>query len=212
MSFCAWVNYDATLLFTHCESFNMPKQVVIPKRPKKPSGVLPVRKRRALAGATPEVEVIMEDTLTERRTAENKRLFLAALKQSLGVIALAAEKTGVANATVSRWRKEDLSFDGEVRETLHFQYGYVFAKFLKNIENGDARSQIFYLRTKGRAIDPEWGDRTEITGANGGPVQLEASAVHAVRAEFDQRSLALAMQAAMTACPEVFNVEPDDEQ
>lgn len=105
---------------------------------------------------------------------------IAAIQSSQGLIAGAARRLGVPRRTLQGWIAARPDLQAEVsdqRETLLDRLEGV--AFNRAIEEQDGEMTRYLLRTVGRARG--YGDRTEITGADGGPIEVDIGAVLADR-------------------------------
>lgn len=94
-----------------------------------------------------------------------------AITATRGNIAAAALKLGVARSTVQRYC-ERYAACREARDQARETVSDIAEATLEDqVIAGDLRAVIFYLST--RARDRGYGNRTEVTGPDGGPQQLE---------------------------------------
>lgn len=107
-----------------------------------------------------------EDSKTER----SKKRLLAELEAASGIIAFACKKAKISRMTFYRWCKEDAEFKERAEDIQELQIDVAEAKLLTKIQNGDTTAIIFYLKTKGK--NRGYSERREITGANGGEIQM----------------------------------------
>jgi hypothetical protein len=90
----------------------------------------------------------------EIRRAENeqrKRLFLKALRASLGIVRTACRMSGVHRNTVRDWLRGDAAFRDRVDEINERALDFTEAQLFRLIRQGDTTAIIFFLKTKGRA-------------------------------------------------------------
>lgn len=83
-------------------------------------------------------------------TQEQKKKFLDALRNGLGIITTACQATGVSRSNFYYWCKNDEEFKAAADEIMEVQLDFVENKFLHAIEAGDITAMIFYLKTKGK--------------------------------------------------------------
>ena len=83
-------------------------------------------------------------------TARNKKIYLEALEQSLGVITTACKSTGVPRATVYKWFKQDTRFVKQVDDITEISKDFVESKLLNQIKKENLTAIIFYLKTKAK--------------------------------------------------------------
>lgn len=90
-----------------------------------------------------------------------------------GVIAVAAQKLGIARRTLYSWITEDTDLQEALREIRDEVLDLAEGQLLNAIREGSERSIHFYLRTVGR--ERGYGDKVDatLTAPGGGPVQVE---------------------------------------
>lgn len=93
---------------------------------------------------------------TEQQRQEVRELATILNAEQIGI-----KLGGISKATITR------HFRKELEEGVTNAVALVGAKLLKQALEGDKTSQIFFLRTKGG-----WVQRTELTGKDGGPVEV----------------------------------------
>jgi len=74
---------------------------------------------------------------------------------------------------------EDTAFKAAVEEIRESAIDHVESKLFSLIDSGDTGSTIFFLKT--RAKKRGYVERSEITGADGGPVEMAAIAINIVQ-------------------------------
>ena len=79
-----------------------------------------------------------------------KTKFLKALSKAYGIIAPACNAVGISRYTYYRWYHGDKEFREKADEIAETQVDFVESKLMQMIENSDASSVIFYLKTKGK--------------------------------------------------------------
>lgn len=114
-----------------------------------------------------------------RRAAPTHAEIEAALVDSNGAIAVAARKIGISCSTIKAWlRGENAPPPGvdlaRLREVIDQEREYVVDMVeracVKLALEGDGANQRFILGTRGK--DRGYSLRTEITGADGGPIEV----------------------------------------
>lgn len=107
----------------------------------------------------------------ERRAAQ----IIAAIKESRGLLTLAAEKVGITYRTINNYTHEFPSVQQAVEEAAETQLDiaedHLYNKIKDKDAEGDLTAIIFFLKTKGKGRG--YIERNEVTGAEGGPVQVE---------------------------------------
>jgi len=104
---------------------------------------------------------------------------LEELDKAHGIVMTAARNGGVARSTFYRWMDEDTAFKAAVEEIRESAIDHVESKLFSLIDSGDTGSTIFFLKT--RAKKRGYVERSEITGADGGPVEMAAIAINIVQ-------------------------------
>jgi hypothetical protein len=89
----------------------------------------------------------MED---ENDLKEKQLQFISAYQASLAIIKDACEAVGITRQTYYRWIKDNDKFRAACKIVEEEQIDIVESAFMKNVISGDSKSQMFYLRTKGR--------------------------------------------------------------
>lgn len=93
-----------------------------------------------------------------------KKLFLAALEKSLGVVTPAARQCGIDRHNHYVWLKEDPEYLAAVESLVDVALDYAESKLHKQIEDGEVSSTIFYLKCKGKKRG--YIERTEVSPVN----------------------------------------------
>ena len=112
-------------------------------------------------------KVTKSDTNKKELDNPKKVAMVSALKQTLGVIAVACERVGISRQTHYRWLEEDEHYKQEVQDLNEMAVDFVETALFKKIQgDGDNKpctsSIIFYLKTKGKKRG--YIERQEITG------------------------------------------------
>ena len=106
-----------------------------------------------------------------------KTKFLKALSKAYGIIAPACNAVGISRYTYYRWYHGDKEFREKADEIAETQIDFVESKLMQMIENSDASSVIFYLKTKGK--NRGYSDKAQQTvpdpSPSGTPLQLQDS-------------------------------------
>lgn len=94
---------------------------------------------------------------------------------------LACKRMGITRQTFFNWRKDDPDFAQAVTDLGEGVLDMAEAKLLQLINAGDRQAIIFYLKSKGKSRG--YGDRCELTGPNGEPLQLGGTSGPVIRIE-----------------------------
>lgn len=98
----------------------------------------------------------------------NKSRMIQALKKSLGIVATACKEVGISRITHYQWYKTDEDYRREVDDVGEDALDFAESHLLRQIQNGEVSSTIFYLKTKGKKRG--YIERTELTGGDGNPL------------------------------------------
>jgi transposase-like protein len=100
---------------------------------------------------------------------ENQKLFLAALENNAGNISEACVKAGIGRTTYYLWLEQSEQFKQAADEVKESLIDLAENKLIEKIKEGDVKSIIFFLKTKGKSRG--YIERTEqaISGSIGLP-------------------------------------------
>lgn len=110
---------------------------------------------------------------TENEVSRRKAFFLRVVRQRMGAIHISLEDCGISDFAYETWCKNDEHFRREVLRCREMRLDFAEAQLLKNIQAGKEASLIFFLKTQGKRRG--YVERTEITGADGGPLEVSAA-------------------------------------
>jgi len=116
---------------------------------------------------------------TEITTEARKKAMLEALKVSFGIIAHAAQQVGINRTTHYLWIESDPEYKAAVADLKEYKKDFIESKLIKLINEGDTAATIFAAKTQLK--DRGYVERSEITGADGGPVEMAAIAINIVQ-------------------------------
>ena len=122
-------------------------------------------------------------------TKKSKELMLKALKKTKGIVSVAAESVNIARTTHYLWMDNDPEYKEAVKAIDESAIDFAESKLFELIDGArkevvtqdgiqvikdtpNPTATIFYLKTK--AKHRGYVERQEITGADGGPVQIIA--------------------------------------
>ena len=94
---------------------------------------------------------------------------ITALKDTRGLLTMAARKAGVSYTTVKRYATEFPSVRQAVDEAKESMTDFAEGKLYEKISKGDTACIIFYLKTQGKKRG--YIERTEISGEGGQPIK-----------------------------------------
>ena len=110
-----------------------------------------------------------------KKREQTAQKIIDALKESKGLLTLAAKKAGVSYSTVNRYANEFPSVREAVEEAKESMLDYTEGKLFEQIKNGNIASIIFYLKTQGKKRG--YIERHEHTGEGGLPIKTEITVV-----------------------------------
>ena len=111
------------------------------------------------------------DNGTSKKREQTCQRIIEALKETRGLLTLAARKAGVSYRTVNRYANEFPSVQEAVEEAKESMIDFAEGKLFEKISKGDTASIIFYLKTQGKKRG--YIERHEVGGADGGPVTIK---------------------------------------
>jgi len=114
--------------------------------------------------------VTNNNNISKKREATCQRIIVA-LKETKGLLTLAARKAGVSYPTVNRYANDFPSVREAVLEAKESMVDFAEGKLFEKISKGDTASIIFYLKTQGKKRG--YIERQEFTGAGGEAIKTE---------------------------------------
>lgn len=105
-----------------------------------------------------DVVVEEEGKKEQRRTTENKKLFINIMEQAMGIVKVACEHVGITRKTYYGWVKEDPVFAGEMDRIRKEQLGDVEDRLLRAIANNEPWAITLYLNRK----HPDYKPKSEM--------------------------------------------------
>ena len=106
-----------------------------------------------------------------RKREHTAEKIIAALKETKGLLTLAARKAGVSYTTVNRYAKDFPSVRQAVEEAKESMTDFVEGKLFQKISHGDTACIIFYLKTQAKKRG--YIERQEIGGEGGQAIKVE---------------------------------------
>ena len=107
----------------------------------------------------------MEDNLAVKIDNSKKTLVLKTLKQKNGNVSEACKAANIARPTFYVYMKTDEDFANAVDDIRESLLDMAESQLMKQINDGNTTSLIFYLKTQGRSRG--YGDEVALTGKNG---------------------------------------------
>lgn len=117
-------------------------------------------------GASPNDENVM----SKKRQNTAKKI-IAAIKESKGLLTLAARKAGISYITVWRYTQDFPSVKQAVEEAKETMTDFAEGKLFEKISKGDITAIIFYLKTKGKSRG--YIERHEVGGEGNQPITIK---------------------------------------
>jgi len=111
-----------------------------------------------------------KNVISKKREQKAEKI-IAAIKESKGLLTLAARKAGISYTTVWRYTQDFPSVKQAVEEAKEFMTDFAEGKLFEKISKGDITAIIFYLKTKGKSRG--YVERHEVGGEGGGPITLK---------------------------------------
>jgi len=102
--------------------------------------------------------------ITTQAIEIKKQRLLEALEKSLGIVTTACKTAGVARSSFYEWKENDPEFAMAVQEIDNVTLDFAESSLHKQINEGNATSTIFYLKTKGK--NRGYVERTELDVSN----------------------------------------------
>jgi len=96
---------------------------------------------------------------------------IKALKETNGLLTMAAAKSGIGYRTVCRYVAEFPSVKEAAQDAKEAMLDFAEGKLYTKIKDGDNTAIIFYLKTQGKARG--YIERHEVGGEGGGPVTIK---------------------------------------
>ena len=102
----------------------------------------------------------------------NHKLMRAALSRCDGRITDAARMVGCGYSTIRNWMNRHPELRALIEESREVNLDLAESRLLKRIRKDDLAAIIFYLKSQGKERGYGQSAQVEITGKDGGPVQL----------------------------------------
>lgn len=84
------------------------------------------------------------------KTDAKKRLMIAALEKSLGIVSTAVKEVGMARSVHYDWMEKDPAYKAAVESIADIALDFAESQLHAQIKSGEVTSTIFYLKTKGK--------------------------------------------------------------
>ena len=86
----------------------------------------------------------------EERRQRKKNTFLKFLKEGMGIVSYACDKTNISRQTFYNWKDNDDDFAQQAEDIQETTVDMAESKLLTSINEGNVAAIIFYLKTKGK--------------------------------------------------------------
>ena len=86
----------------------------------------------------------------EERRQRKKNTFLKFLKEGMGIVSYACDKTNISRQTFYNWKDNDDDFAQQAEDIQETPVDMAESKLLTSINEGNVAAIIFYLKTKGK--------------------------------------------------------------
>lgn len=88
--------------------------------------------------------------MAKKDTAKNRQIFLEAFKNKAGSVTAACRAVGISRKTFYEWKKKSSKFRDQVEMVEEELIDFAESALFKLIAEGNARSTIFFLKTRGK--------------------------------------------------------------
>ncbi len=105
-----------------------------------------------------------------KKREETAKRIIRALKETNGLLTMAAAKSGIGYRTVCRYVAEFPSVKQAAIDAHEAMLDYAEGKLFTKIKAGDNTAIIFFLKTQGKARG--YIERQEFTGEGGKPIEV----------------------------------------
>ncbi len=120
----------------------------------------PAAKKKVVKAKRPQQGAKAKADKTDRL----KKLMVAALEKSLGIVTSACKSTGINRDTHYTWYNSDPIYKAAVDEVANITKDFVESKMMASIQNGSDTMMIWYSKTKMK--DRGYTDKVEIESKN----------------------------------------------
>jgi len=109
----------------------------------------------------------------KNKTDNHKKGMMDALRATHGNVSAAAAKMDISRMQHYEWLKTDPEYAQAVHDIQEGIVDFSESALLKQIKEGNIAAIIFHLKTQGKRRG--YVERIESTGADGGPLKIEAA-------------------------------------
>ena len=115
----------------------------------------------------------------DNKIEQHKKALIEALTKSLGNVSTACKAVGVGRGIFYLYYEQDKDFRQAVSDIKEASIDFAESALLKQINEGNTTAIIFFLKTQGKARG--YVERQEVSGPDGGPLQIEGVDVKIVK-------------------------------
>jgi len=108
---------------------------------------------------------------SEQSTAIRKDAMIKALEATMGIVKQATDMVGIHRTTHYKWLEDDPEYKTRVADITELLLDFLETKAVKLVNDGDTAMTIFMLKT--RAKKRGYIERQELTGPDGGPIEVK---------------------------------------
>jgi hypothetical protein len=122
----------------------------------------------------PKQQQNFQNFLESKRTSVTREEVLAAISGSKGLILNIEKALGCTRSCIQEWIDKDPEIKQEIKDEQEREKDMVMDNLIEDAKNGDKFARKLFLEAQAR--DRGFGDKIEISGANGQPLVM----LHAV--------------------------------
>ena len=112
---------------------------------------------------------------------------IEALEKALGIVTTACKSVGIERTTHYRHMQDDPAYAQAVKDIENVALDFVESQLHKQIQKGEVSSTIFYLKTKGKSRGYIERQQTELTGRDGGPIEVATRVIFPAAVSKDEQ-------------------------
>ena len=127
----------------------------------------------------------MSENGNPKKREQTAQRIIDAIRESNGLLTLAAKKAGIGYTTVWRYTQDYPSVKEAVTEAKEKMLDFTESKLYEKIKEGDNAAIIFYLKTQGKKRG--YIERQEVTGEGGKPISYEFTVKDAETKDLTER-------------------------